>query len=193
MPDMNLRYRVPPKIVDSFLFFTGQDMQNKKWRVFILFGVILATCGLIGMLKSILDTGLSSKTLFWSSIMLSTSFVELVGCYWFMRYLSRKISEEWGEISLSMQEEGLRLAQAGAQTLYFWSYLREVRVMPTTTRLREAPTWLAVIMNSMQGIVIPIPLAAFADEHEKQAFIAAIEAKMAAHAQTPVAYKSCRT
>jgi hypothetical protein len=82
------------------------------------------------------------------------------------RRLFHKISEEWGEISLSLREEGLEISHAGARTLYFWPYIQNIRAMRAIENKE----------NFAQNEVVPIPFSAFANDAERQAFVDAVNA-----------------
>jgi hypothetical protein len=172
MPGMNLRYRVPPEIVRAVLSFSGQDLPRRITRPYEIFVVLLVLFQLTSMTFSSRGEVLHTIALVTNIVLMSLLMFTDIG----LRFMLRKASEEWGEMSLSLQENGLLVTQAGAQTLYSWASLRKIRAMPTTAGTQEAPTWLAITVNSAQRVVIPVPLAAFANEHEKQAFIAAINA-----------------
>jgi Ca2+/Na+ antiporter len=192
-----LSYRIAPKIMGEAMSFDQRfDQRSGREQIcFTLLTIILAVI-----------SNLSYRAGYWDRfivIVFAAYILYRVLCFLRQR---RKISEEWGEISLLLREEGLEIAHSGARTLYFWSSIRKIHVIRKIPELDFAPlwpyiqkvcamlklkekakenSWIAVIMNSAQGTVIPVPLAAFASEEEEQAFLEAIRMKIAS-AQTPV-------
>jgi hypothetical protein len=157
MPDMNLRYRVLPEIAARLL---GQNRQDALKVRHVLLLIVL------GVVSDLLYQGG-----YWPYALALAAACLL---YLVLRHNASKKREE---ISLSLQEDGLRITHADAQTLYHWSRLREIRAMPTADETGN--TGFAIVMDSKPEIVVSIPFAAFADDHEKQAFIAAVNAGIA--------------
>jgi hypothetical protein len=101
--------------------------------------------------------------------------------------LYRKVSEEWGKISFSLREDGLEISHAGARTLYFWSYIHEIRKMREMIALGAMDnSWLAITMGSAQNEVVPIPFSAFANDAERQTFVDAVKAGIGKAKQSEV-------
>jgi hypothetical protein len=174
MPDTNLRYRVPPEIVGMAL-----SLKHRTWNLRdallylpqLLSGGALAGCFLF---SSWAEYRLHSLLAF---------FVANILCLFLeARRQQRRISEEWGEVSLSLREEGLLVTQqAWGQTLYFWRCIGEIRERQEVEKKDNSSVF--IIMKSTQALVIPVPFSAFPTEAARREFIAAIKAKMAASAQ----------
>jgi hypothetical protein len=162
MPDMHLRVRVPPEIAARL---PGQNRQNALKICHVLLLIVL------GVVSDLLYQGG-----YWPYALAlgAACLLYLVLC--------RNASKKWEEVTLSLQEDGLRITHADAQTSYHWSRLREIRAMPTVNGAGNIG--FTIVMDSKPEMVIPIPLAAFADDHEKQAFIAAVDAGIASAAHT---------
>jgi hypothetical protein len=182
----SLSYRVTPKIMGAALSF-DQRKDAEQIR-FVLLAIVLGGI-----------SGLAYRTDYWPDfIIMVFAAYALYRVLHFSR-LRRKVSEEWGKVSLLLREDGLEIAHSGARTLYFWPYVREIRIIrkipeldywplwPCIWKIRamlklkeraKANSWVAVILNSAQGTVLPVPLAAFPGDAERQAFVALIEAKI---------------
>ncbi|MDR2786973.1 MAG: hypothetical protein LBD06_01190 [Candidatus Accumulibacter sp.] len=68
------------------------------------------------------------------------------------------------------------------QFLYFWPHVREIREIPAKGK---EDAWIAILIDSSaQGLVLPVPLSAFASQTERREFIAVIQARIRS-AQAP--------
>jgi hypothetical protein len=74
--------------------------------------------------------------------------------------------------SLTIREDGLCFSGVQKQTFYPWASFQELREIPE----RKGNSWLAIIMNFAQNVVVPVPFSAFANDAERLAFVDAVNA-----------------
>ncbi|MDR2786972.1 MAG: YcxB family protein [Candidatus Accumulibacter sp.] len=164
MPDLPLSYRLSPEIMGEALLFNPR--QDAKQIRFVLLAIML------GAISS-----LAYRTDYWPVFLMTILAAYILYRVLYLSRLRRKVSEEWGEVSLLFREEGLEITHSGAKILYSWPHVREIREISSFSR--KTPRWIAIVMNSAQGLALPVPLAAFANEGEKQAFLEAVRARIA--------------
>ncbi|MDR2365253.1 MAG: hypothetical protein LBD68_05275 [Zoogloeaceae bacterium] len=174
MTDIALRYRVSPKILGAAQRLACRSQWEggaSKLRYLLpLFALGVLLCDLF-----------IHPSKYWIYFIMTCGVAYLQYFLLRARRLRRRISAEWGEISLLAQEDGLQITQGHIQTLYFWPCMREIREIPAKRQKSEQKSgqenaWVAVILDSAQGQVLPIPFAAFADAAARQAFVAAVKA-----------------
>jgi hypothetical protein len=186
MPAATLRYRVSPKILGAAQSLACRNRKHWIYRTSSLF--FIAAAVLAGSAASWFGAAAVGKGVSWGDMAFCAilclcflSFLLYPYCVLVARFGLRQLNEEQGEYALTIEEDGLLCINARMRTCFYWSHIHEIREIPAKTG-----GWLAILLDSpAQGMTLPIPLTAFADDHEKQAFIAEIEAKMAASAQTP--------
>jgi hypothetical protein len=168
MTDTALRYRVSPKILGAAQRLACQKQEGAAWRRYFL-PLVLVLAGIIG------DIRYPSK--YWTFFIVACGVAFVLQTFLHARRLRRRISEEWAEISLLVREDGLQITQMHRQALYFWPCMREIREIPAKIQKSgQENAWVAIILDSAQGLVLPIPFSAFADDAARQAFVAAVKA-----------------
>jgi hypothetical protein len=165
MTDIALRYRVSPEILGAAQRLACQSQQEGASRLRHLLP-LLAVGGVVGDL-------FIHPSKYWGFFILACGVAYLLCFFLRARRLRRRISEEWAEISLDAREDGLQLAHMHRQTLYFWPCMREIREIPAQ---KQEDAWVCILLDSVQGLVLPIPFSAFADDAARQAFVAAVKA-----------------
>jgi hypothetical protein len=167
MSNITLRYRVPPKIVGAAQQLACRSQKIGRgymfFSYFLSFLVILAFLYCLSFIFQSME-----RYLFFLGFIVVYSQCLLLRA----RLYYRKTSEEWGEMTLSLQKDGLWLSVAQKHTLYSWTSLREIREI----QARKENAWLAIFLDSALGQLMPIPFSAFANDAERQAFVDAVNA-----------------
>lgn len=164
MTGIVLSYRVSPEILGAAQRLACRSRpKDRLSRFLFLFTVVCV----------IFDLFVPGATAaYWPFLVLAGVGAYFASLFWYMRRLRRAITEEWGEVSLLVEEDGLRITERmRVESLYFWPVIREIREIPT-----KKNAWVSILLDSAQGLVLPVPFSAFADAAARQAFIAAVKA-----------------
>ncbi|MDR3159085.1 MAG: hypothetical protein LBU11_08785 [Zoogloeaceae bacterium] len=167
MSDITLRYRVSPKIIGAAQQLACRSQKiGRGYTFFSYFLFFLMALAFLYCLP-LISQSMERYLLFLGFIAVYAQCTRLRA-----RLYYRKTSEEWGETTLSLQEDGLEIIQVGVRSLYSWASLREIREI----QAGKENAWLAIFLDSVRGQLLPIPFSAFANDAERQAFVDAVNA-----------------